>query len=642
MKMFSSADDFFTPELRTLVSNKDTPLQDVLMLPYFSKSSRLGFPPVTKYLAQHSEEILKLAFCDDNSTLSAASYSVLLTGEPEILKPLITNGWLLTTAVDLLGSNETKDYLIGRLASVTLVCIGALDESILDQCTFIFNFLPHCNNPSAFNLLTSICDDRDDYTKLQEWLVKLHFFEYIFAEFDTIDFNYEFQKNITDNIDTTMYKDPVASKCLCLYSLLACCCQNKILRNGFLNDKLIEILLKKFKSEKFQPPDFIRTARWKTITAATQEEISSKLINILPEAIALLSEDFAKLRSYRVSALDFINKMLILQPKETYTLLMNSSMAQTLILLIMKFPNSSIFHSSFHEFVRNALTIPEFSFILANIYLPIIISHSSLYKPKEEKQKKITMEYYSDMTMNEEPGEKDVNNIEILFYPGTDKNPIRDSLNNIIAAKGIKQKHRKKKSLGRMIRHLFKKSENKVVEYYKDRPTTSAKPENNQKPKEPIPNSTNENDNDQSSDTANATANQNPTQNQSQNREEMKKKYHIDGDFDEDDENIQVNNENNSNSTNKNSKKYDNDDPRRVIVTEGDKNDKILINDSNGKMHISQNRVIQTCFFELFELFLEASTKSAVLKESIESINYSKEYINGPLKRYQTICKEHY
>lgn len=623
-------DDFFTPELKTLVSNKNTPLEDVLSLPYFSKSSRLGFTPVTKYLAQHSEELLKLAFTDDNSSLSASAYSVLLTGEPEVLKPLFTNGWLLTTAVDLLGNKKTKDYLIGRLASVTLVCIGALDESILDQCTFIFNFLPHCNNASAFNLLTSICDDVESYTKLQEWLNKLHFFEYVFAEFDTIDFSYQFQKNITDNIDTTMYKDPVASKCLCLYNLLGCCCQNKILQKSFLKDKLIEILLRRFTS-KSKTPDFIRTARWKTITSATHDKISKELVKLLPEAISLLTEDFAILRSYRVSALDFISKMLTLQPSKTYDLLMNSSVPQTLILLIMKFPNSSIFHSSFHEFVKSALTISEFSFILSNIYLPIIISHSSLYAPKNKKEKKITIDDYSDITMNETTGKDDVNNIQILFYPDTDKNPISDSLENIISTEGIKQKKKRKKTLGRMIRHLFKKPENKVLEYYKDRPQTSTKTEETQKSKEANSTSSSEKLVDNDDDDPNIQLGL--SQSQKQNIEEMKKKYKIDGDFDDDDEN-----ENN----NKETKKYEDDDPRRVIVTEEDKNDKVLIKDTNDTVPFSQNRIIQTWFYELFELFLEAASKNKVLREAIDSVNMSHEYINGPMKRYNTICKEHY
>lgn len=640
MKMFSSPDDFFTPELKTLVSNKDTPLEDVLSLPYFSKSSRLKFPPVTKYLAQHSEDLLQLAFSDENSAMSASAYSVLLTGEPEILQPLFTNGWLLTTAIDLLGNKDTKDYLIGRLASVTLVCLGALDENIFDQCTFIFNFLPHCNNASAFNLLTSICDDCENYAKLQEWLVKLHFYEYVFAEFDTIDYTYQFQKNITDNIDTTMYKDPVASKCLCLYNLLACCCHNKILKEGFLNDKLIDILIKKFQnqskdeSDQCKPPDFIRTARWKAIAAATHKVISEKLANILPEAINLLSEDFEKLRPYRVLALDFISKMLLLQPKVTCYLLKDSSMAQTLILLIMNFPNSSIFHQSFREFVQASLTIPEFSFILSNIYLPIIITHSYLYKPKESKKKHITMDYYNDMTMNEAASDSDVNNIEVLFYPNNDKNPIRESLNNIIRAKGIKQKHKKKKTLARMIRHLFRKSENKVVEYYKDRqrPSTLPMSESLQKPStELISSSTDEIDNDNEQNDENNNENNDQSTTQNQNREEMKKKYNIDGDFDENDEN--------EGNNKKDSKEFAEDDPRRVIMNDEDRNDKVYITDTKDTVDITQNKVIQTCFFEVFELFLEAASKDRVLKDSIDSISLVKEYVNGPLKRYRTICK---
>lgn len=644
-KMFSNPDDFYTPELRTLVANKNTPLEDVLSLPYFPKSSRLGFSPVTKYLSNHSEELLQLAFRDDNSALSATAYSCLLTGEPEILMPLFTNGWLLTVAVDLLGNHQTKDYLIGRLASVTLVCFGVLDESILNQCTFIFNFLPHCNNPSAFNLLTSICSENESYVKLQEWLSDLHFFEYVFAEFDTIDYTYQFNKNTTDNIDTTMYKDPVASKCLCLYNLLSCCCESNILKKGFLNDKLIEILLRKFnydsnnEKQTLKPPDFIRTARWKAITSATQKKISSKMIEFLSEAIDLLTEDFQKLRPYRVSALDFITKMLSLEPSSTTTLLMSSSVPQTLILIIMKFPNSSFFLSSFREFVQAALAIPEFSFILVNIYLPIIISHSPVCAKSKEPEKEVTMNDYDDITLNEVTGKNDVNNIQILFYPATDRNPVKDTLNNIIETEGIKQKHKKKKTFARMIRHLFKKPENKVEEYYKDKSkkrSASLSASNSDKSDniELTDDDLNPSDSNQQNNAVSLNVSNLSSSKFNKSRHEIEKMYNIDGDFDAD--------ETNQESDLNDSKKFDDDDPRRVRVKEADKNDQTFVQDKSDSIPIAFNRIIMPFFAEVVGIFAQFASKNQDLKESIGTVNMVKEYTNGPLKRYNNLCRGNY
>ena len=91
----------------------------------------------------------------------------------------------------------------------------------------------------------------------------------------------------------------------------------------------------------------------------------------------------------------------------------------------------------------------------------------------------------------------------------------------------------------------------------------------------------------------------------------------------------------------KNKKKTKSNDPKRVVVKENDRNDNKLILDTSISIPIADNRIIQTYFIEIVDLFVNAAAKNKELKDAIESVTFSKDYINGPVKKFNAICKSH-
>ena len=188
------------------------------------------------------------------------------------------------------------------------------------------------------------------------------FSEFVFREFNNIDLNY------TPEDQNNVWKDPVFVKILCLYQLVTRCCDNQILQTNFRTPDIVAVLQK----DVVNAPDFIKSARWSAINAATCKETAVPLLKMIPNALQLLTEPFKYLKSYRVSALNFITNMMTLAPL-TFDLLLQSSMPQMLINLVFTFPNSTILHNSFLGFVSNGLQNEQFALTIASVYAPVII-----------------------------------------------------------------------------------------------------------------------------------------------------------------------------------------------------------------------------------------------------------------------------
>ncbi|OHS94528.1 hypothetical protein TRFO_39321 [Tritrichomonas foetus] len=359
--MFARLNDYFTPELQAMINEPTTKVQDVLALPYIAQSARVGFPRLIQFLSQHSEELLRIAFTDEKDKLSKTAYTILLMGDKDVLNPILQNYSFRTVATELLIDPNVQPIMIGRLSSLTLACLRNLSDSSKDSFGFLFHLLPHCGNPSVFNFFESICGDDPIFQITQQMLNDMGFSIFVFREFEQFDVKYQ-------STEENVWKDPTYVRYLCLYKLITQCCENPILCKDFRKPELVELLSKDFENS----PDFIKSAKWAAISAATSSEIAVPLLKLIPEASDLLVEHFEKLKAYRVSALEFITKMMKLAPL-TFDLLLKSSMPQMLISVVFNFPNSTILHNAFINFVATGLENAQFALKIVSIYTPVII-----------------------------------------------------------------------------------------------------------------------------------------------------------------------------------------------------------------------------------------------------------------------------
>ena len=353
---------FLTPELQEMISDTSTDIRDVLSLGYISKSARIGFSSVIDYLVAHSHEILNYAFKDEKSVISTNAYAILSIGNPQILKPILDDSSFQNTALKILTKPSVPQFTIGQLSSLTLTLLTNLPEQATESCGFIYHLLKYCENPGVFNFFETICTSDPKFELTQNWLNGMGFSEYLLRELDKIDFSYESK-------EPCAYKDSIYIRCLCFYKLIAKCCENPIMVESFQSEHVADSLAHAFPNE----PSFICNARWNSISAITSQKTAVFLLNkLFKTAIDLLMEQFDKLLAYRVHALTFITKMLKIAPL-SFELLLQSSMPQLLIHIVVQFPYSTFLHSAFLEFVKVGLTHQQFAIKIVGCYTPVII-----------------------------------------------------------------------------------------------------------------------------------------------------------------------------------------------------------------------------------------------------------------------------
>ena len=85
-----------------------------------------------------------------------------------------------------------------------------------------------------------------------------------------------------------------------------------------------------------------------------------------------MNKKFEDLKEFRVSALELITKILTYAPL-SFDLLLQTSMPQMLIHLVLKFPYSTFLHSAFLKFVQNGLKREDFALKIVGCYTPVII-----------------------------------------------------------------------------------------------------------------------------------------------------------------------------------------------------------------------------------------------------------------------------
>lgn len=688
---FSSLNDFFPQELRDLISNPETPIVNVLSLPYFSQTARIEIPQVTKYLSYHSKELLKLAFGKEGK-ISSTAYSCLLLGEPDILLPLFHDNAFTQTAADVLSDPNSSSLKIGRLASITLICLAKLNESIFKYCGFLFNFFKRCSNPSAYDFLTTICSNDSSFSNLQFWLNKIQFSDSLLTEFDYIDYSIEFPTNSNFEI----YKDQKIIQIRCLYELVSRFCENHILKKTILTPKLATILQKQFASK---PPDYIQSARWKAIESATQKEISGALIKLLPESISILSDNFSQLRSYRVSSLLFLTKMLSLHSNAILKIISDHFIPQMLIYQIIQFPNSSIFHSAFVEFVHEALKIPELASQIINLYTPIIISNSRLpstitkeLKDQLDKEAQLSKpkRYVNDAfviqsnNLIHKPKQfkvpDEMNNITVLNYQGLSREGLMVNINEVnvpgIERLAMKKKRRRKKKNQNSSNDQIKSDQSEKEEVFDidgiggilDEVKTVSMPVhlNSEKmleanllnielpPKFSSVESNNRIHLSETAQTGNLTGSTGSLHNSNEQLQHSGELTTEDEYYPNSNEPAETEKKSQLHPETSNQENEDNDSDvsedmanigvgkRSSCCALPDTLDDSLIEDKKTGQNLGFNRVLQPCFFSIMNMFLHYSKKNPQIKQLLYSIDGVIEYINGPMNEYTQKAKSNY
>lgn len=312
----------------------------------------------------HVHSMIRLVFSDEKSLVSSRAYTILSLGDNSLIEEMLRDYKFRDFALEILSNPQNPPFIMGRLAGLSLSALLSMPETASESCGFIYHLLKHCENPSVFNFFETLCGDNPKATPSQKWLLDMGFVEYIIREIQTTNFNY------VSNLSNT-YLDPVYDKALCLYELIALCAKNPILSPSFKTSSIVDVIKRDFS----RSPDFLKTARWAAINSITCKDTAVQLLPLIQSAISTVTEQFEHLKSYRVDALNFLTQMIQLAPM-TADILLHSSVLQSLSGLIIQFPNSTILHGAFVDFVSIGLQLEEFAIKMVGVYTPLFIDQA--------------------------------------------------------------------------------------------------------------------------------------------------------------------------------------------------------------------------------------------------------------------------
>jgi hypothetical protein len=350
-------------ELAAILADPQTTLVQVLELPYITQAARYGIPALRTFVGPHSAALLKLSFSQDDPKLSTTAFKILNCGDSEYLRPLFESDVYRNNAVELIAEKDTPAFLLGRIASMTVVALVSLGAIACDNCGFIYRLLPYCENPTVFNLFETLTSDDSRVEPAQKWLKDFGFCEYIPREVTNIPFDHVSEL-------TNVFQDPVYNKAFYLFQLIARGLRNAVLGDEFRTESVIQCLQRQFP----KMPDFVQVSRWDALFFLVSEKNATSLEIFVGEALRLVSEPFDRLKKYHVSALAFITRMMKYVPT-VYQTLERPSLPSMMGTVVLGFPNSTILHNAFIEFIEVGLSNLAFADRVIRLYVPIISVH---------------------------------------------------------------------------------------------------------------------------------------------------------------------------------------------------------------------------------------------------------------------------
>lgn len=361
--MFTSPSDYLTPQLRDMLISPDTQLESVLALPYARKVADVGEPAFRKFVMNRCDKLLKLAFSEEMSTASTNAFKVFCSNDSCYLRCILDNGGLCDVGTELVSRPDKPAFLIGRLSAMTLRSLLTMPDNACLSCGYIFHLLSFCENPTVFNLFETLTSNDTNAQPAQQWLKDMGFAEFIERELTNLNYDYKSEY-------ANAFKDPIFNRACYFFVLVARSCESPILGDVFRTPSLVKALERRFANQ----PDFVTTAQWRAIIALTCAKTAPSALIFIRPALQMLTEPFEKLIEYRVSALLFVTKMLPLAPL-TFDLLLESQMPQMLINLVLQFPNSTILHNAFLDFVALAAKEQRFVSQIISFYVPVAIRY---------------------------------------------------------------------------------------------------------------------------------------------------------------------------------------------------------------------------------------------------------------------------
>ena len=362
-------------EFVELLKKSDATIEEVTLHESFSDAVDIEYIGLIEFFKLHALEILDLFLLENPSKSAIILYRTISTAEATMLIPFIRNNEFNKKLASVILDDNTNDIIMVRLARLIAQIFFKAAIEIPPKNILLSTILKAIHRLPISNLLDSLITSEQTsgatliYFKTEKLNEKMH----------------DILKNMidkpSDSPENSLYFGRIDSQRLGLFQLIIKSCTNPSLMPIFKYDKLTSVVAAQPKNL----PSYIKSVQWSAIKNTISPRSASNLRELIPLALELVRgiKDSDHIKSYHASALMVINNILLNDPQGTIDSI--SPIEQFLddaINGVLKFPNSTNYHSAFRAFVDISLHAKGLAEVVCPKYMPIFIKYSSGRKNK--------------------------------------------------------------------------------------------------------------------------------------------------------------------------------------------------------------------------------------------------------------------
>lgn len=325
---------------------------------------RSGHLGLHKYFITHSHEILSYVFQPNNNKSTIQGFLLMsLEGNTSIIHSLLENCFFDKYVQNLLKDiSNVPDYIIGRIATITLNCFVTAPKLSSQSISFIPSLLNFIDNSSVFSLFQTFFSENKEYALIHRWLYMSNFANYFPYELSKINFS-----KVLSVHDA--YADSDVIKCSNLYQLIALGVRNSMLQNQFRSEEIILAFSENFPISLH----FLEGYKWMALTDICCSTTADFLEEYVPMSLAIIYSPSTELRSYHVYCLRFLTQMIKFSKKAVKNI-QSSQLLPVLTNLLLQFPDNTIFQWSFRKFFMESIKHPILGEKLVRTFVPLMIN----------------------------------------------------------------------------------------------------------------------------------------------------------------------------------------------------------------------------------------------------------------------------
>jgi len=314
-------------------------------------------PQIIGYISDHIEELLSLAFSEENSELSQEAFNISYHLQNNLIQKILSSSDFQSTASEVLNRKSPSTSSLSRVCSLATVSINMCMDYFPSTCGFILQLIRYINEPCILQFFSEILADDMTYHATQHWLYENGFPELILNKIRTL--------NIDANSDP--YIDKKSQKLRNIFTTITMCKNSKELIRSLRSYESIQLFLNLPRYHSH-----LEDEKLMALSAIYSKKHIEDLRDFYPLMLWNISEPYTICNKFRVLSFQVLTKML-LKDKEVANLIEKSLVHQIILRTVFQFYENTFIMKAILDFLEAIFKTPKLNIVFAHSIIEPLI-----------------------------------------------------------------------------------------------------------------------------------------------------------------------------------------------------------------------------------------------------------------------------